>query len=82
MANPTLSDVLDAVREIHGDVKVALDRTEKHAETLLSLATKVDGHGLEMAKAKGQASVIGVVGSGLLIGAVELAKWAFGQGHH
>jgi hypothetical protein len=82
MANPTISDVLDAIHKLNGDVRVALDRTENHSDALVALTTKVDAHGLDMAKAKGQASVLGVMGSVFVVGLVEAAKALFAQPHH
>ncbi len=75
---PTLSDVLNAVKEIHGDVRVALDRTTTHERSITALSSKVDGHDRDIAGAKSQATFFGTLASALVVGFIEGAKALFG----
>lgn len=63
-----------ALHELHGDVKVALDRTVTHERSLTALSSKVEGHGLDIAKTKGQATVFGTLASAVMVGAIEIGK--------
>lgn len=79
---PSTGDILEAVRNLHGDVKVALDRTEQHDKRLGKVEDTQKTHGLDIARAKGSASTIAslvAIGATVL---VDLLKAAIGGGSH
>lgn len=78
---PTNSELLGVLREIHGDVRVALDRTVTQGTAIAALTHKVGEHGLDLAKAKGQATVFGTVASAMMVGLIEAAKSILGGSH-
>ncbi len=84
MAEPTNSDLLRAIGDLHGDIKVALDRTVHHADELETLFQRTNQHAIEIAKAKGSAATIGLLVSGAVVGVIELARswFSVGGGHH
>lgn len=78
---PTNSDIMTALHQMHGDVKVALDRTVTHERNINTLSSKVEGHGLDIAKAKGQATLIGGMASIIVAAFFEIGKAIFGGPH-
>lgn len=74
MNQPTNTDLMQAIREIHGDVRVALDRTVNQGAQITALSTQVHGHTADIASAKGHAAAIGTaISTGILI-AIEIGK--------
>ena len=83
---PTLIDVMSAiqglhgdVKDLHGDVSVALDRTVSLERTTTVLSSKVDNHGLQIAGAKAQATMLASIGSAVVVGVIELGKRLLGD---
>jgi hypothetical protein len=76
-----LRQIDDNVRNLHGDVKVALDRTIYHSEKIRNLEDGLGKQGLDIARAKGQAAAIAIGGSGIFAVLLEWGKSIFG-GHH
>lgn len=56
---PSNHDILAAVSSLHGDVKVALDRTVRLDQKTNMLEDRVNGHGIAIATAKGSAAAFG-----------------------
>lgn len=81
MNQPTSSDIMRALHELHGDVKVALDRTNKQDIQITALNSRVTDQGLDIANAKGQATVLGAVASSLMVVLIEGGKALFRGGH-
>ena len=83
MANagtPDLTDVMRELRQIHGKLEVALDRTVNQEKKISEIDTRVHQHGLDIASTKGQATVLGTIASAVMVGLIEGAKSVFG-GH-
>lgn len=78
VGGPTLSDVLEAVRQLNGDVRVALDRTVNQDRVLTNLTTKVDAHDRDIAGAKSQATFFGTLASAVVVALIEGSKAIFG----
>ncbi len=76
----TLEQVLSAVNRLHGDVRVALDRTENQGAAITALTMTVTEHGKEMAATKSQATFFGTLASAVMVGLIEGAKTLF-SGH-
>lgn len=80
MPQPSNQEILEAIREIHGDVRVALDRTENQDGRLNKLSDRVDGHGLDIARAKGNAASFGALASIAIVFVIEYLKSVFSKG--
>lgn len=78
MGEPTLNDVMTAVTSLHGDVKVALDRTVNQATAIESITTRLQKQGEDIAGARGSAGVLGSLAAGVVVGIVEAAKAVIG----
>lgn len=82
MAEPTNADLMKTLREMHGDIRVALERTEVQARESQNIWTGLNKVTSEQAALKGQATIVGALASALLVGVIEAAKMIFGSGHH
>ena len=80
--SPTISDVLDAMRELHGDVKVALDRTGKHETHITEIRNKVSTVEMDVSSLKTRAAVYGTVAATAVAAVVEWGRGLFDVGHH
>lgn len=81
MSNPTLSDVMNAITTLNGDVKVALDRTVNQGAALVALQGTVTEHGKDLAGTKAQATFFGTLASAIVVGLIEGTKSLLGGGH-
>ena len=75
---PTNATILEVLREVHGDVRVALDRTQNLSKIAENLDKRVTDHGLDLARAKGSASVFGSIASVVVVGVIEGCKAILG----
>lgn len=76
----SISDVMDKLTTIHGDVKVALDRTDSQGKELSVMKTEQIHQGQEIARAKGHATALGAIASVVVVAVIEWIKSAAG-GH-
>lgn len=81
MGEPTNSDIMHVIREMHGDIRVALERTRVHEDDNKAIWLKLNATAQDQAKLKGQATIFGTIASAIMVALIEGGKAFFPHSH-